>query len=113
MELSLDKHVNRTKIRKGDEVIVTTGRSRGHKGKVERVDTKTYRVYVTGANLFKKHQKPDAQNPDGGIIEKSVGIHLSNVMLVDPKTDKATRIGFKLDANGIKTRFAKSSGTSL
>ena len=113
MELSLDKHVNKTKIRKGDDVIVMTGRSRGHRGKVERVDNKTYRVYVSGANLFKKHQKPDAQNPDGGIIEKTMPLHLSNVMLIDPKTDKPTRIGVKLDANGKKVRFAKGSGTSL
>lgn len=113
MELSLDKHVNKTKIRKGDEVIVLTGRSRGHTAKVERVDKKAYRVYVAGANLFKKHQKPDAQNPDGGIIEKTVSIHLSNVMLLDPKTNKPTRIGFKLDANGKKVRFAKASGTVL
>ncbi len=113
MELVLDKHVNKTKICKGDEVIVMNGRSRGHKGKVERIDNKNYKVFVAGANLFKKHQKPDAKNPDGGIIEKAVGIHLSNVMLVDPKTHKPSRIGYKVDESGNKTRIAKRSGTSL
>jgi large subunit ribosomal protein L24 len=113
MELSLDKHVNRTKIRKGDEVVVITGRSRGHRGKVERVDNKTYRAYIAGANLFKKHQKPDTKNPDGGIVDKMMSIHLSNIMLVDPKSGKPTRIGYKVDANGKKSRIAKASGTSL
>lgn len=113
MELSLDRHVNKTKIRKGDEVIVMNGRSRGHKAKVERVDIKSYRAFIVGANLYKKHQKPDAKNPDGGIIDKTMSIHLSNIMLLDPKTGKPTRVGFKLDSNGKKVRIAKSSGTSL
>lgn len=113
MELALDRRFNKTKIRKGDEVIVLTGRSRGHKAKVERVDIKSYRVYIAGANLFKKHQKPDQKNPDGGIVDKTMSIHLSNVMLLDPKSNKPTRVGFKVDANGNKTRYAKSSGTPL
>jgi len=113
MELALDRHVNRTKLRKGDEVIVTNGRSRGHKGKIERIDNKSYRAFVSGANLFKKHQKPDQKNPDGGIMDKPMSIHLSNVMILDPKTGKPTRIGFQVDANGKKIRIAKSSGTPL
>ena len=113
MELALDKHVNKTKIRKGDEVIIMNGRSRGHRAKVERIDNKTYRAYVAGANLYKKHQKPDTKNPDGGIIEKPMSIHLSNIMLLDPKTHKPTRVGYKVDANGKKVRIAKDSGTSL
>ena len=113
MELALDRHVNSTKIRKGDEVIVLTGRSRGHKGKVERVDNKTYKVFVHGANLYKKHQKPDAANPDGGMIDKAIGIHISNVMVLDPKSGKPTRVGFQKDSNGKKVRIAKRSGTAL
>lgn len=113
MELALDRHFNKTKLRKGDEVIVTTGRSRGHRGKIEKIDNKTYRAFVSGANLFKKHQKPDAKNPDGGIVDKSVSIHLSNLMIVDPKSNKASRIALKVDANGKKSRVAKKSGTAL
>ena len=113
MELSLSKHVNVSKIRKGDEVMVINGRSRGVSGTVERIDNKNYRVFVAGANLFKKHQKPDTKNPDGGIVDKSMSIHLSNVMLIDPKTKKPTRVGYQLDANGKKIRVAKKSGTPL
>ncbi len=113
MELSLFKHVNVTKIRKGDEVMVMNGRSRGHVGKVDRIDHKAYRVFVAGANVYKKHQKPDAMNPDGGISDKVVSMHISNVMLVDPKTKKPTRVGYKTDANGKKSRIAKRSGVAL
>lgn len=113
MELVLDKHVNKTKIRKGDEVIIMNGRSRGHRGKVEAIDNKTGKAYVAGANLYKKHQKPDAKNPDGGIVEKPMSIHLSNIMLLDPKTHKPTRVGFKVDANGKKVRIARKSGVSI
>lgn len=105
--------LNKTKLRKGDEVIVTNGRSKGHKGKIESIDIKNYNAIVTGANLYKKHRKPDAQNPDGGILEKAMPIHLSNLMLADPKSGKATRIGFKTDSNDKKLRIAKNSGTSL
>ena len=113
MELSLSKHVNVSKIRKGDEVMIMNGRSRGVTGKVERIDNKSYRVFVAGANIFKKHQKPDTANPDGGIVDKSMSLHISNVMLIDPKSKKPTRVGYKSDANGKKIRFAKRSGTPL
>ena len=113
MQVSLKMSDVKTKIRKGDEVMILIGRSKGSTGKVERVDLKKCRVHVSGANLFKKHQKPDGKNPDGGIIEKAMSLHLSNVMILDPKTKKPTRIGYKVDADGKKLRIAKASGTPL
>lgn len=101
-----------TKIRKGDEVRVMVGRSKGVVGKVESLDFKNNRVMVAGANIFKKHTKPSQDNPDGGIIEKPKSLHLSNVMLVDPKSQKGTRLGFKI-TDGKKARFAKASGETL
>lgn len=98
------------RIRKGDEVIVTTGRSRGKKGKVESIVGE--KVFVGGVNLYKKHQKPDMQNPNGGIIEKPAPLHVSNVALVDPKSGKATRIGCHIE-DGKKVRFAKASQSVL
>lgn len=109
----LSKYQVKCKIRKGDNVMVMVGRSKGTTGKVERVDRKNDKVYVSGANIYKRHQRPDAKNPDGGIIEKPMPLHVSNVMIVDPKTNKPTRVGFKQDSEGKKIRFAKVSGTSL
>ena len=100
------------RIRKGDEVIVLTGRSKGEKGKVESITADASKVFVGGVNLGKKHQKPTQKDPNGGIIEKPMPLHISNVALVDPKTKKATRIGIKLD-QGKKFRVAKSSQTVL
>ena len=113
MELSVKTCEVKTKIRKGDEVMIMTGRSQGTTGKVEKVDLKSGRAFISGANLFKKHQKPDAKHPDGGIVDKPMSVHLSNIMVGDPKTKKPTRIGYKLDADGKKNRVAKASGTSL
>lgn len=99
-----------TKLRKGDEVIVRVGKSRGKIGKIDKIDGD--RVYVAGCNLVKRHQRADVNNPDGGIIDKAKSIHISNVALVDPKTRKATRIGFSV-VDGKKNRVAKKSGTAL
>ena len=98
------------RIRKGDEVIVTTGKSRGMTGKVESLDTQASRVFISGVNLYKKHQKPSANNPNGGIVEKPMSIHVSNVAFLDPKTKKATRLGFQI-VDGVKNRVAKRSGS--
>jgi large subunit ribosomal protein L24 len=102
-----------TKLRKGDRVRVMAGGSVGAEGEIERFDRKHDRVYVKGVNLRKRHKRADAQNPDGGIVEKHMPVHISNVMLLDPSNGKPTRIGYKLDSDGSKTRIAKSSGTVL
>ncbi|MCB0510476.1 MAG: 50S ribosomal protein L24 [Chitinophagales bacterium] len=97
------------KVKKGDTVIVLTGNDKGKTGKVLSVLTKTSKVFVEGVAMIKKHQKPDAKNPDGGIIEKEAPIHISNVSLIDPKSGKATRVAIKRE-NGNVQRIAKKSG---
>ena len=97
------------KIRKGDKVIVLTGRDKGKKGDVLKVIPKEERAVVRGVNMVKRHQK---QTPrlQGGIVSKEAPIHLSNIAHVDPKSGAATRIGFKILNDGRKVRFAKKSG---
>lgn len=89
--------------------MVITGESKGQQGKVLEVNSKTSRVLVEGVNMVKKHTKPSAAYPNGGIIEKEAPIHLSNLMLVDPKSGTPTRIGRKL-VDGKIVRFSKKSG---
>lgn len=98
------------KIRKDDEVIVTTGKDKGKKGKVIRAFPITSKVLVSGINVAKKHMKPSRFNPNGGIVAKELPIAVSNVSLLDPKTGQATKVGFKVLADGKKVRFAKKSG---
>lgn len=98
------------KIKKGDEVIVVTGRDRGKQGKVLRALPEENRVLVQGINVVKRHTKPSQADPQGGIKEKEAPIHVSNVALVDPKTSRPTRVGFRLLADGRKVRVAKRSG---
>jgi large subunit ribosomal protein L24 len=100
---------NKLKIRKGDRVIVLAGRSKGKTGEVLRVFPKQERLIVQGVNMAKRHTRP-TQATAGGIIEKEATIHVSNLAHVDPKTDQATRIGYKVLENGRKVRFAKRSG---
>jgi large subunit ribosomal protein L24 len=97
------------KIKKGDRVIVMTGRDKGKKGEVLRVMTETERVVVSGVNMIKRHTKQSARE-QGGIVTKEAGVHISNVAHVDPKTGEATRVGFKTLGDGRKVRFAKKSG---
>ncbi len=98
------------RIRKGDEVIVTTGRSSGQRGHVLRV-LKEGRLLVENVNMVKRHQKPDPQNQKpGGIIEREAPIQASNVMLYNPATDKGDRVGFKFLEDGRKVRFFRSTG---
>lgn len=97
------------KIRKGDRVIVTTGRDKGKKGEVMKLFLKEERALVSGVNVVKRHQR-QTQKLQGGIVNKESPVHLSNLAHVDPKTGGATRIGFKLLADGRKVRFAKKSG---
>ena len=96
------------KIKKGDKVIVLTGRDKGKTGEVTQVLPKEDRVVVSGVNVVKRHQRP-TQTAPGGIVEKNASIHVSNVALADPKTGEATRVGFKVE-DGKKVRVAKKSG---
>jgi len=97
------------KIKKGDRVVVTTGRDKGKSGEVLAVQRDRNRVLVQGVNLVKRHQKP-SQTAQGGIIEKEASLHISNVAHIDPKTDQPTRVGYRLLDDGRKVRFAKGSG---
>jgi len=96
------------KIRKGDQVIVTTGRDKGKQGEVLRAMPKDNKVVVQGVNMVKRHTRPSQTNA-GGIISKEAPIDVSNVALIDPETGKATRVGYKI-VDGEKVRVAKKSG---
>jgi large subunit ribosomal protein L24 len=104
------------KIRQGDEVVVIAGKDRSKTGKVLRVEREKDRVYVEGLNIVKRHQRPmqstDPVKAAGGVVEKEGPIHISNVMLLDPKTKKPTRVGVSRE-NGVRNRVTKSSGTKL
>jgi large subunit ribosomal protein L24 len=100
------------KIKKGDQVIVLTGKDKGKKGEVLRAIPTENRVVVAGVKVVKKHTKP-TQFAAGGIEDKELAIHVSNVALVDPKKGTATRIGFKTLKDGQKVRVAKKSGETL
>jgi large subunit ribosomal protein L24 len=100
-------------VRKGDTVVVVAGKERGKRGKVIRVIPETSRVLVENVNMIKKHQRPTQKLRQGGIIEREGPIHLSNVMLVDPQTDRPTRAGTRLLADGRKIRVARKSGEIL
>ena len=97
------------KIKKGDEVVVLAGRDKGKKGEVLRMLRSEDRAIVEGVNMAKRHTAPSNTNP-GGIVEKELSIHLSNLALADPKDGQATRVGYKFLEDGRKVRFAKRSG---
>jgi large subunit ribosomal protein L24 len=97
-------------IKKGDTVMVIAGEYKGEKGTVTQVLPKNDRAIVEGVNMVTKHQKPSASNPQGGRLEEEAPIHISNLMLVDPKSGEPTRIGRKADENGKLVRYAKNSG---
>lgn len=103
------------KIKKGDEVVVVTGKDKGLRGKVLEVMPHKRRVLVEGRNMVLKHQKP-GQNREGGIIEKEAPLDISNVMVIDPSDDQPCRVGFKFDEAGkrqTKRRVSKRTGTVL
>jgi len=100
------------KIKKGDQVVILTGKDKGKKGEVLRAIPTESRVVVSGVNVMKKHTKP-TQFSAGGIEDKELSIHVSNVALADPKGGKATRIGYKTLKDGKKVRVAKKSGETL
>lgn len=100
------------KIKKDDNVIVISGKDKGKKGTVLKTLPEKSRVVVQGVNVVKKHQKP-TQFEAGGIKEMELSIHISNVALIDPKEDKATRVGYKIDKDGNKSRIARRSGEEV
>lgn len=105
--------VRKMHIKKGDTVIVIAGDSKGQEGRVLSVNYTKQTAIVEGVNLVSKHTKPNAKNPQGGIIKKEAPIHVSNLMLKDPKTGKPTRIGRRLNENNKLVRYAKKSGEEI
>lgn len=97
------------KIKKGDQVVILTGKDKGKRGEVLRVLRTEHRVLVQGVNMVKRHQRA-SQTSQGGIVEKEAALHISNVAHIDPKEDKPTRVGFKILDDGRKVRFARRSG---
>jgi large subunit ribosomal protein L24 len=97
------------KIKKGDRVVVMTGRDKGRTGEVRQVNPTEGRAIVAGVNMVRRHTRQTAQT-EGGILSKEAPIHLSNLAIADPKTGKPTRVGFKVLDDGRKVRFAKRSG---
>jgi large subunit ribosomal protein L24 len=102
----------RLKVKKGDLVVVTAGDNKGKQGRVVEVNRDSDRVVVEGVNLVKKHRKPSAQNPQGGIESIAAGINVSNVKLIDAKGN-ATRVGRRRNADGKLERYSKKSGETL
>ncbi|MEX0838043.1 MAG: 50S ribosomal protein L24 [Parvibaculum sp.] len=100
------------KVRKGDKVVVLTGKDKGKKGSVIAVFPKEERALVQGVNMVKRHEKP-SQTTTGGIVTREAKVHLSNLAIQDPKTGNATRVGFKTLDDGRKVRFAKASGETI
>lgn len=101
------------RLQKGDQVVVIAGKDKGKKGKVMRLYTETNRVLVEGVNLVKRHTKPNPRMQQGGILEREQPLAASNVMLVDPKTGKGTRVRVKTDDKGVKVRIAVKSGEEI
>ncbi|MCU0257864.1 MAG: 50S ribosomal protein L24 [Solirubrobacteraceae bacterium] len=108
----------RLRIRSDDQVVVISGKDRGKTGRVLKVDPKKQRVYVEGLNIIKRHQRPtqvpgaDRAEQIGGVVEKEGPIHISNVMLLDPKDKKPTRVGVSRE-DGVRNRVTKRTGTKL
>lgn len=100
--------MTKLKIKSGDNVVVLAGDHKGEEGKVMRILTEKNKAIVEGVNLVSKHEKPNAKNPQGGIVKKEAPIHISNLALIDPKSKKATRVGFKMEGDK-KVRFSKKS----
>ena len=96
-----------------DQVVVISGKDKGKKGKITAAFPKTGKVVVEGVNMVSKHTKPNAKNPQGGIVKKEAPIHISNLQPVDPKSGKATRIGRRVNADGKLVRYSKKSGEEL
>tara|TARA_R110000850_G_scaffold16697_1_gene51757 strand:- start:93446 stop:93760 length:315 start_codon:yes stop_codon:yes gene_type:complete len=100
--------MTKLKIKSGDNVVVIAGDHKGSEGKVMRVYSEKNKAIVEGVNTVSKHEKPSTKNPQGGIVKKEAPIHISNLALIDPKSKKATRVGFKMEGDK-KVRFSKKS----
>lgn len=100
-------------IKKGDTVVVIAGESKGQQGKVLSMQVEKQRAIVEGVNLVSKHTKPNAKNTQGGIVKQEAPIHVSNLMLVEPATGKATRVGRKQNEEGKLVRYSKKSGEEI
>jgi large subunit ribosomal protein L24 len=101
------------RLRKGDRVVVLSGKDVGKEGEITRVIPERSRVIVDGVNVAKKHQKPTSATTQGGIIDKDMPIHISNLALLCPSCDKATRVGYRLDESGTKHRSCKKCGKDI
>jgi large subunit ribosomal protein L24 len=106
----LESHNNKLHVKKDDTVMIITGKDKGKKGRVIAAYPRLNRVLIEGVNMMKKHSRPSQVNPQGGILNQEAPIHASNVMLLDPKSGKPTRIGYKVLDNGTKVRISKKSG---
>ena len=104
--------MGKLKIKSGDNVVVTTGEHKGSEGRVLKIFRDKNKAIVEGVNTVKKHEKPSAANPQGGITEKEAPIHISNLALIDPKSGEATRVGYRME-DGKKVRFSKKSNQVL
>ena len=103
------------RIKKDDEVIVISGKDKGKTGRVLRVDPKSEKVFVEGVNIVKRHQRPTAARPNAevGVIEKEGGVHVSNVAILDPQEQRATRVSVRRDDQGRRMRVTKRSGAEI
>ena len=104
--------MKKLRIKKGDTVYVNAGNDKGKTGKVLAVDPQKDRVIVEGVNLVSKHTKPNSKQPQGGILKKEAGVHVSNVQLLDPQSGKPTRVGYKFEGDK-KIRYSKKSGEEI
>lgn len=100
-------------IKKGDTVFVNAGKDKGKTGRVLKVLVKEQRAIVEGLNMVSKSLKPNAQNPNGGIVKQEASLHISNLNPLDPKTGKPTRIGRRRNSEGVLVRYAKKSGEEI
>ncbi len=113
MKSSKNNNKIKMHVKKGDTVIIITGKDKGKKGRVLQAYPKDSRVLVEGVNIVKRHTRPNQANPQGGIVNQEAPIHVSNVMLIDPKSGEPTRIGHKVLTNGTKVRIAIKSGEEI
>jgi large subunit ribosomal protein L24 len=109
----MDKTIFKIRLKKGDTVVVRAGKYKGKTGIVLATHPSENKVTVEGINIVKKHQKPNREHPQGGIIEITKPIWVSNVAIVEPTSKKASRIGYSVDKDGSKTRIFKSTGKSI
>jgi large subunit ribosomal protein L24 len=109
----MEKTVYKIRLKKGDTVVVRSGKYKGKTGKITAVHPTENKVTVEGINVVKKHQKPNREHPQGGIIDLTKPMWVSKVAIVDPTSKKATRIGFSTDKDGKKIRIAKASGKEI